>query len=136
MHTIYQAKTILIRQLATGDIEEMINKVRDMGATGYKLNHYSGGKMGWSIEDSKGREVNFVIFTFLGRKAKVGVYFGPLMSFNDAKVIHNWHRNVLSGYFKQIGTDKYDINDNCVAIMELFKGTTGLGRTIITIEYN
>ena len=131
---IYQVKTVLIKQLAPSDIEKMINHARDIGATGYKLNHYSGGKMGWSMEDSKGREVYSVIFSFLGRKAKKGEYFGPLMSFRDAKVSHNWHRKVFLGYFKQIGPDKYDINDNCVAIVELFKGTTGSGRTIITVE--
>jgi len=134
VNTIYQIKTVLIKQLRSADIEEMINKARDIGATGYKLNHYSGGKMGWSIEDSRRREVNSVIFTFLGHRAKVGAYYGPLMSFKDAKVIHNWHNNTLSTYFKQIDTNKYDINDNCVAIMDLFKGTTGLGRTIITVE--
>ena len=133
---IYQVKTVLIKRLAPSDIEEMINHARDIGATGYKLNHYSGGKMGWSMEDSKGREVYSVIFSFLGRQAKEGAYFGPLMSFRDAKVSHNWYREVFSGYFKQIGPDKYDINDNCMASMELFKGTAGSGRTIITVEYN
>jgi len=130
---IYQVKTVLIKRLAPSDIERMINHARDIGATGYKLNHYSGGKMGWSMEDSKGREVYSVIFSFLGRQAKEGVYFGPLMSFRDAKVSHNWYREVFSGYFKQIGPDKYDINDNCTANMELFQGSTGLGRSIITV---
>ena len=133
---IYQVKAVLIKQLAPGDIEEMINHVRDIGATGYKLNYYSGGKMGWSMEDSKGKEVYSAIFSFLGRRAKEGIYFGPLISFPDAKVVHNWHIEALSDYFKRIGVDKYDINDDCVAIIELFRGTAGSGRTIITIEYN
>lgn len=134
VHTMYQVKTVLIKQLSTGDIEEMINKVLDMGATGYRLDHYHGGKMGWSLEDKKGRELNSVIFTFSARQPRVGEYLGPLMSFSDAKAIHTWHRNVLSGNFKQISNDKYDMGDNCIAIIKLFKGTTGLGRTIITVE--
>ncbi len=131
---IYQIKTVLIERFRQSDIEEMINKAREMGATGYKLNYYSGGKMGWSIEDRKGSQVFSVIFTFLEQRSNIGTYFGPLISFKDAKVIHNWYKNNLSTHFKQIDTNKYDLSDNCFAVMDLFKGTTGLGRTIITFE--
>jgi hypothetical protein len=116
VHTIYQVKTVLIKQLSAADIEEMINDVRNMGATGYKLNHYYGGKLGWSIEDKRGREVNSVIFTFSGQQPRAGEYLGPLMSSNDAKEIHSWHRNVLSNNFKQTSTEKYDVGDKCMAI--------------------
>jgi len=105
-----------------------------MGATGYKINYYYDGNMGWSINDSRGREVNSAIFTFVGQRARKGAYYGPLMSFSDAKVIHNWHKNVLSKQFSQIVMNKYDIGNNCVAQIDLFKGTTGLGRTILTID--
>jgi hypothetical protein len=74
-----------------------------------------------------------VIFTFSRGQAREGVYYGPLLS-NDVQVVHNYHRNVLSSNFKQISTDIYDINDNCVAAIKLFGGTTGLGRTIITVN--
>lgn len=132
--TIFQVKAVLIRQLSPVEIKDMINRGRDKGATGYKLNYYSNDKMGWSIEDRKGREVISVIFIFINQHAKEGSYFVPLMSFNDAKEVHNRYREVLSGYFKLIGTNKYDIGDNCTAFMELFKGTTGTGRTKITIK--
>ena len=131
---MYQIKTVLIEQFRQSDIEEMINKARDMGATGYKLNYYSGGKMGWSIEDRKGSQVFSVIFTFLGHRSNIGTYFGPLISFKEAKIIHNWYKNNLSKYFKQIDTNKYDLSDNCFAKMDLFKGTTELGQTVITVE--
>jgi hypothetical protein len=132
--TIYQIKTIIVRRLAANDIEELIKRARDLGATGYKLNKYSGGKMGWSIEDSKGREVYSVIFSFHEQQAREGVYLTPLMTFRDAKEVHSWHRKVISSYFRQIDADKYDINDNCLAFVELFKGATGLGRTRINIK--
>jgi hypothetical protein len=132
---IYQVKTVLIRQLSPVDIKDMINRAVDEGATGYKLNYYDSGKMGWSIEDSKGREVYSVIFLFSSQQAKEGTYFGPLMSsLSDAKEVHKRHREVLSSYFKKITTDKYDIGDSCTAFTELFKGTTGAGRTKITVK--
>ena len=134
-NTIYQVKNVLIKQSSPIDIEEMINQARDKGATGYKTDRYSGGKTGWTLYDSKGREVLRVIFSFVDQKAKKGRYLGPLMSsFEDAKELHKLHREILSKHFKQIGTDKYEMDDNCKAFMELFKGRSGLGRTIITVE--
>lgn len=133
-NAIYQVKIVLMRKLASGDVEDMINRGRNAGVTGYKLNHYAGGQMGWSVADSKGREVFSVIFSFVGFQAREGTYFGPLMSFRDAKEIHKQHRQVLSGHFKQIGADTYDVGDNCMAFTELFKGSAGAGRTKITIK--
>jgi hypothetical protein len=134
LNTICQVKSVLIKQSSPSDIEEMINQARKKGATGYKTDRYSGGKTGWTLNDSKGREMHRVIFSFVGHEAKEGRYLGPLITFQDSKEVHNWHRGVMSKYYKQIGTDKYDIENNCMANMELFKGSSGLWRTIITVE--
>jgi hypothetical protein len=133
-HAIYQVKTVVLKKLSPGDVEEMINRARDKGATGYKVYQYGGGKMGWSMLDSKGKEVYVVIFSFSDRQSREGTYLGPLMSFRDAQDIHKLHIQVLSNYFKQLETDKYDIGDKCIALTELFKGTTGAGRTKITVK--
>ena len=134
LNTIYQVKSVIVKQSSPGDIEEMINQARKKGATGYKIDRYSGGKIGWTLNDSKGREMHRVIFSFIGHVAQKGRYLGPLITFQDSKEIHNWHRDVMSKYYKQTGTDRYDIENNCIANMELFKGSSGLGRTIIIIE--
>ena len=134
LNTIYQIKNVLIKQSSPIDIEEMIKQVRDKGATGYKTDRYSGGKSGWTLYDSKGREVLRVIFSFVDQKAKEGKYLDPLMLFKDAKKIHKLYREILSKRFKQLGTGKYEMDDNCMVFMELFKGSTGLGRTIIAVE--
>ena len=128
-NAIFQVKIVLMRKLASGDVEDMINRGRNAGVTGYKLS-----QMGWSVADSKGREVFSVIFSFVGSQAREGTYFGPLMSFRDAIEIHKQHRQVLSGHFKQIGADTYDIGDNCMAFTELFKGSAGTGRTKMSIK--
>ncbi len=62
-NAIYQVKIVLIRKLAPSGVEDMINRGRNAGVAGYKLNHYSGSQMGWSVMDSKGREVFSVIFS-------------------------------------------------------------------------
>jgi hypothetical protein len=111
----------------------MIKQARNKGATGYKFDRYSEGKTGWSLFDSKGREVLRVIFSFVGHRATEGKYFGPLMSLHDSKEVHKWHGDILSKYYKQIGFDKYYLEDNCTASVELFQGSTGLGRSIITV---
>lgn len=133
VNTLYQIKNLLIKRSSPSDIEEMIKQSRNKGATGYKFDRYSGDKTGWSLFDSKGREVLRVIFSFVGHRATEGKYFGPLMSFNDSKEVHKWHRDIMSTYYKQIGIDKYYLEDNCTASMELFQGSTGLGRSIITV---
>ena len=134
LNTIYQIKNVLIKQSSPSDIEEMINQARKKGATGYKANRYSGEKAGWTLNDSQGREVHRVIFSFVGHEAREGRYLGPLCAFQLSKEVHNWHRGILSKYYKKTGTDKYDIENNCMANMELFKGSSGLWRTIITVE--
>lgn len=132
---IYQMKVVLTNQLAKKSIEEIINKARDVGGvTGNKINYYSDGKMGWSMNDIKGREVYSIIFSFLKDQAQEGKYITPLMSFQDAKILYSWHSEFLSSYFKKIDSNKYDLNDSCLAVIELFNSTEKSGRTIITIE--
>lgn len=131
---IPQLKTVLLRKLSVSGIEDMINQVRAMGGIGYKLNRYAGDKMGWSLNDSKGNETYSVIFSFRGRQASEGEYFSPLMSFRDAEKIHKLFMQVLPNYYRPIETNKYDIGDKCIAVTKLFKGTTGAGRTIITVK--
>ena len=133
-HTLYQVKNVVIKKSTSKDIEGMIKAARDAGGTGLKSNRYGSDKMGWSLEDSKGREVFVVIFSFLGGRAKEGDYLGPLMSLQNAKELHSFHENTLLEYFKRIDNNKYDLNDNCTASLRLFHGATGLGRTIITVE--
>ena len=133
-HTLYQVKNVVIKKSTSKDIEGIIKTARDAGEKGFKTSHYGSDKMGWSLQDSKGREVYVVIFSFLGGRAKEGDYLGPLMSFQNAKEIHSIHEKTLLEYFKQTDNNKYDLNDNCTASLRLFQGTTGLGRTIITVE--
>jgi hypothetical protein len=133
-HTLYQVKNVVTKKLTSKDIEGIIKTTRDAGGRGFKSSRYGSDKMGWSLEDSKGREVYVVIFSFLGGRAKEGDYLGPLMSFQNAKELHSFHEKTLLEYFKQIDNNKYDLNDNCTASLRLFHGTTGLGRTIITVE--
>ena len=133
--TIYQIKHVLIKRFTPADLEKLIKDARIAGATGYELNNYSPEKMGWSLKDSKEREVQSVVIFFVGNHAREGTYYGPLVSSSkDAQVIHEWHQNVMSGEFKLIDAGKYDLSDNCVANMSLFTGATGLGRTIIKVS--
>ena len=133
-YTLNQVKNVVIKKLTSKDIEGMIKNARDAGGTGLKSSRYGSDKMGWWLEDSKGREVYVVIFSFFGGRAKEGEYLGPLMSFQNAKEIHSFHEKTLLEYFKQIDNNKYDLNDNCTASLRMFHGATGLGRTIITVE--
>jgi hypothetical protein len=97
--------------------------------------YQANDQMGWSVEDSKGTETFSVIFSFIGSKASEATYYGPLMLFSDAIEIHKLHNQVLVNNFKQIGSDRYDIGDNCIALVELFKSeTSGGGRTRITMK--
>lgn len=124
---IYQIKTVLIKQSTPEEIRHMINQVRKVGSTGYKVNNYDGNKMGWSIEDSKQRVVHSIVFTFNGNKAKEGTYYGPRMaSQQSAKEVHDLHIAILAKHFKQVGTGKYDFSDNCKGFIELSKGGTNI----------
>lgn len=136
-NAIYQVKIALMGKFTSIDIENMINRGHDAGISPYKINRYANNQMGWSVEDSKGREVFSVIFSFIGTHASEGTYYGPLMQlFQDAKEIHKQHSIVMDNYFKKIESEKYDIGDSCTAFMELFKGRTSAGRTKIIVKCN
>jgi len=131
---IYQTKNILIKQSTPDEIRNIINHVRKAGATGYKVNNHDGGKMGWSIQDSKKRVVHSIVFTFNKNKASEGVYYGPLMASQQiAREVHDLHIEVLLKHFKQVGTDKYDFGDNCEGVISLLKGQTTI---LITCNNN
>ena len=86
------------------------------------------------MNDSKGREVYSIIFFFLKDQAQEGKYITPLMSFQDAKILYSLHSDFLSSHFKKIDSNKYDVNDSCLAVIELFSSTEKSGQTIITVQ--
>lgn len=131
---IYQIKNVLINQSTPEEIRNLINQVRKAGGTGYKVNNYDGGKMGWSIQDSKQRVVHSIVFTFNKNKASEGVYYGPLMASQQAaREVHDLHVAVLFKHYKQVGSDKYDFGDNCEGFIVLLKGQTQI---LITCNKN
>jgi hypothetical protein len=135
-NTITSIANMLIKQASPKEIEEFILSARKNGAIGYKFDRYSFEKAGWTLSDSKGRDVQRVIFSFTDQKAQEAKYLGPLSAFQDSKVVHKWHTDVMDTYYKKRDTNNYNIGNGCIANIELFKGSSGLGRTIIVIKFN
>lgn len=140
-NTLYQIKHVILNNFTSDEIATMVQRSIEKGAIGYKVVRSEFTKdMGWLIEDSKGREVFRVYFTFNNnRTVSNGRYLGPLIS-KEAKKgtnqqIHQFHRDILSRNYKLIGQNTYDIGDNCKGSINLFKsGATDPGRTVITVD--
>ena len=142
INTLSHIKFAIINKLTSSDIENFIGQAIAKGATGYKVvrsNFSFLQDMGWALEDSKGREVLRVLFTF-NNKGKVnnGRYLGPLNSNNyknSYKEIHKLHIEILSRNYKTIATDTYDLGDECKGVVKLFnKDPSSPVRIAIIVE--
>ena len=137
VNTLYQIKYVIKNRFTSKEIVNMVEQARRQGATGYivvpPLNSFTKD-MGWLIEDSKGREVFRVLFTFDDNGiVNNGRYLGPLIS--NVQQIHQLHVEMLSRNYKLITPGSYDIGDGCRAIIKIFKsGVSDPGRTVITVE--
>lgn len=141
-NTLYQTKYVILNNFTSDQIATMVQRSIEKGAIGYKVVRSKFIKdMGWLIEDSKGREVFRVYFTFNSNgTVSNGRYLGPLIA-KEAKEgtqqqIHQIHRDILSRNYRLIGQDTYDIGDNCRGSINLFKSgaKTDPGRTVITVD--
>jgi hypothetical protein len=98
--TIDMMKNSIVRKLSSGDIENSIKQDRN-----FRIDHYDDGKIGWAVIDSKGREVFRVLLSFIGSKASDGIYLSPLMLLSDANEVYNFHNQIMTGSFKNLGAD-------------------------------
>ncbi|WP_148896580.1 hypothetical protein [Geothermobacter ehrlichii] len=134
VNTIYQIQHVLLNFYTSSDVEKMIMVARGKGATSYKFVRYYGGEVGWSVSDSRDKEVFKVMLTPAEGRMRKGKYLGPLMALDNSKKTHKWHRDIMSKYYKQIAVDRFYLGDGCTGDMKLFRGGAGYGRTIITVE--
>jgi len=132
--TIAMVKNVVLKQWTPEDLKNFENKATQAGIkSGYSY-HYSRTKMGWMAKSSTGQEVIYVSLSLENSYAKEGEYLGIVGRFEEIQKIHPIYVQILSTQFTHVGSDVYDIGDNCSAKISLFKGNTGLGRTVITIK--
>ena len=143
INTLYQIKHVIMNNFTSGDIVNLIEQAIEKGAVGYKVvqPRFSFLKdMGWLIEDSKGREVFSVLFTFKDNGiVNDGRYLGPLISKeaprNTDQQIYQFHVDILSRNYSLISPNNYNIGDGCKGVIKLFKsGDSDPGRTAIIVE--
>ena len=133
-NVLYQIKSIVREGYSPERIESWIRDGKKVGVKEYRVDRYNKQEIGWSVIDSKNREVMSAIFKIESNKAVNGRYFGPLMNKNAAGEIHVKHIELLKTYYNVIRKDVYSLGDGCSATASFFEGTTGLGRTIIDVR--
>ena len=134
-NVLYQIKTTVKESYSPEKIESWINDGKKLGVKEYRLDRYNTD-IGWSILDSKNREVVSAIFKIENNRTVSGKYFGALAKKDLAQEIHAKHIELLNTYYSRIGKAVYSLGDGCSAKASLFEGSTGLGRTIIEVQCN
>lgn len=134
-NVLYQIKTTIRENYSPKKIENWINDGKKLGVKEYRLDRYDKD-IGWSVLDSKNREVMSAIFKIENNRAVIGKYLGPLSKNDVAQEIHVKHIEILNTYYTQISKMVYGLGDGCSAKASLFEGSTGLGRTIIEVQCN
>lgn len=143
INTLYQIKYVIMNKFTSGDIVNLVEQAIEKGAVGCKVVQpmFSFLKdMGWLIEDSKGREVFRVLFTFKDNGiVNNGRYLGPLISKEAQRgtdqQIYQFHVDILSRNYKLISPDNYNLGDGCRGVIKLFKSdVSDPGRTAIIVE--
>ena len=142
-NTLHQIKYVIINNFTSRDIANLIEQAIKKGAVGYKVVQPSFSflkDMGWLIEDSKGRVVFRVLFTFKENGiVNDGRYLGPLISkeapIDTDQQIFQFHLDILSRNYSLISSNSYNIGDGCKGVIKLFKsGFSDPGRTAIIVE--
>jgi hypothetical protein len=138
-NTIDKIKVILAHQSSPREIEKIIHQTSRMGSAGLEIVNYSNNdQVGYFFKDDKGRKILSICFSFENNQAKSCRYIGPLISSavraGETPASYSWHRKYLSRYYKQIGPDRYDLRNDCVAIMDEFRSSHGASQTIISFE--
>lgn len=151
-NTLLHMRYVINNKFTNKDIENFINKGIEKGAINYrlvypKIDFLQTNDMGWAIDDSKGREVFRVIFSFGDDNiVKDGKYLGPIISTDMSNDIYTYHINGMSKNYNKINQNSYDLGDGCIGNIELqkmknniYKGRYVIGsetkeRTVITVQ--
>jgi len=143
--TLGSIKSALKNKYSPDDIEAFVRNANSQGATGIHVakmpKAYDFIKdMGWFVNDSSGRQVFKVLFTFDGNIPISGRYIGPTVDIGNEKVaqqIHSMHKDILNQNLISIDQNKYDLNDDCIANIKRFGGTKKTAKsTVIIVECN
>jgi hypothetical protein len=126
-------KAIIIRKMTPEALKEIADKSDKLGIREYSY-YFKPDKMGWMLRSKDGWELAYITIDLGEGKAQSGEYLGAVAEFPLAQQIHDLLLENMNKTYRRITPDEYDIGDNCIASINLFKGSTGLGRSRLVIK--
>jgi hypothetical protein len=133
--TLEIIKRALSMQFTQKQLKEVIDKVAALDTANSRrtFENPSPEKAGWNLI-SHGIELQYVIFLYEGNTPKSADYFDALLPRAEAEGLYLINARILSSRFRHTQDNEYDLGDGYTAKVSLFKGSTGKGRTVISIR--